>query len=220
MIFWANWMIDWPREHVQRHLVDGSNLALVARRQMPPSQPCCYFWITDTVALDGLIRSDNRGSESVFPLYLLDDVPAAEARSTPSAERDLAWPSSRRRPNFSQDFIAALEARLKLAWDADAAAPASDRLAPVDLCHYIYALFHSPDYRRRYANWLHSDFPRVLLPRQASLFRQLAERRIAIGCQPPATPRHGIRSVRRNAASRSADQARVSEVRAGTDLVG
>ena len=58
-----------------RHLADGNNLALVARRQIPASHPCNYFWVTDTIALDGLIRSDNRGSESVFPLFLTEDQP-------------------------------------------------------------------------------------------------------------------------------------------------
>jgi hypothetical protein len=43
-------------------------LALIARRQLPPSEPCSYFWATSALTLDGIIRNDNRGSESLFPV--------------------------------------------------------------------------------------------------------------------------------------------------------
>jgi len=98
-VFWHDAMIDWPRSAVMRHLLDWpvaadgderANLAFIARRQMLPSQPCTYFWVTDSLTLDGVIRSDNRGSEAVFPQWLLgeddqrqlnlaDDLLAAEA---------------------------------------------------------------------------------------------------------------------------------------------
>ena len=69
-VCWADWMIDWPRNDVMRHMLEGGNVALVTRRQMLPTQPCNFFWVADTIVIDGLIRSDNRGSESFFPLYL------------------------------------------------------------------------------------------------------------------------------------------------------
>jgi hypothetical protein len=43
-----------------------TRLALLARRQIPPSEPCTYFWVTSGLTLDGVIRNDNRGSESLF----------------------------------------------------------------------------------------------------------------------------------------------------------
>ncbi len=92
-VFWHPAMIDWPRTEVARHLIDQSsskfnvqssklrnstlnfeletlNLCLIARRQQLPTQPCTFFWVSDGLALDGVIRSDNRGSESLFPLYV------------------------------------------------------------------------------------------------------------------------------------------------------
>ena len=41
--------------------------------------------------------------------------------------------------------------------------------------HYIYAVLHSPEYRRRYADFLKSDFPRVPLTGNRSLFVGLVE---------------------------------------------
>ena len=46
---------------------------------------------------------------------------------------------------------------------------------PEDIFHYIYALFHSPTYRSRYAEFLKIDFPRVPLTADAALFRTLCE---------------------------------------------
>jgi predicted helicase len=46
---------------------------------------------------------------------------------------------------------------------------------PEAIFYYIYAIFHSPTYRTRYAEFLKSDFPRVPLTRNDNLFRQLAE---------------------------------------------
>ena len=46
--------------------------------------------------------------------------------------------------------------------------------APEDIFHYIYAIFHSPTYRARYAEFLKIDFPRVPLTSSLDLFRGLA----------------------------------------------
>jgi predicted helicase len=46
---------------------------------------------------------------------------------------------------------------------------------PEDVFHYIYAVFHSPEYRRRYAEFLKIDFPRVPMPKSKQLFRKLCK---------------------------------------------
>jgi Type ISP C-terminal specificity domain len=46
---------------------------------------------------------------------------------------------------------------------------------PEAIFYYIYAIFHSPTYRSRYAEFLKIDFPRVPLTRNVNLFRQLGE---------------------------------------------
>jgi hypothetical protein len=44
---------------------------------------------------------------------------------------------------------------------------------PEDIFNYAYAIFHSPSYRERYAEFLKIGFPRVPIPDDASLFRKL-----------------------------------------------
>ncbi|MFN9534242.1 MAG: type ISP restriction/modification enzyme, partial [Pseudanabaena sp.] len=43
-----------------------------------------------------------------------------------------------------------------------------------DIFYYIYATFHSPTYRQRYAEFLKIDFPRVPLTSNKQLFWELA----------------------------------------------
>lgn len=136
-VFWHPAMIDWPRTEFTRHLESG-NLALLARRQSIGGREANFFWITDCLPLDGVIRSDNRGSESFFPLTL----------SSPGHEQ--------MRPlNMSTASCGEFE--------------------PSKMLAYLYGLFHSTTYRKRYSAALGMEFPRVLLPRSTALFESIAE---------------------------------------------
>ncbi len=173
-IYWSAAMIDWPRQQVMDHLLGGNNLALIARRQTPPSSRCTYFWATDCIVIDGVIRSDNRGGESVFPLLLREpnrrDLPEArEGGRTCTASEPPAW-----RSNFADEFLEHCEQKLELRWAGPATTTDDRSFGPHDLFGYIYALFHSPSYRQRFADALRGDFPRVLIPCQASLFFRMS----------------------------------------------
>lgn len=50
-----------------------------------------------------------------------------------------------------------------------------DVFTPDDTFNYAYAVFHSPTYRTRYAEFLKIDFPRLPLTSDKELFRDLAE---------------------------------------------
>jgi predicted helicase len=47
-------------------------------------------------------------------------------------------------------------------------------LTPEDIFYYIYAVFYSPSYRSRYAEFLNVDFPRLPITGALELFRALA----------------------------------------------
>jgi hypothetical protein len=85
-------MIDWPRGEVMSQMLAGPNLALITRRQAPPGQPWTFAWLTDELTVDGVIRSDNRGSESVLPLWRFD----------------LGCQTANFDPRFLQEFFAAV----------------------------------------------------------------------------------------------------------------
>jgi len=50
---------------------------------------------------------------------------------------------------------------------------AAKTFAPIDILDYVYAVLHSPAYRKRYEEFLKIDFPRVPYPEDAPSFRRL-----------------------------------------------
>ncbi len=77
-----------------------------------------------------------------------------------------------RTPNLAPEFIHDCEAKLGLRFVEEATGE-PDSFSPEDVFNYIYAIFHSPLYRERYAEFLRIDFPRVPLTTSVPLFRQL-----------------------------------------------
>ena len=71
-IFYHNAVIERARKQVMQHMMK-ENLGLITRRQMLSGQPCNYVFVSNHVISDGVIRSDNKGSESLFPLYLYNE---------------------------------------------------------------------------------------------------------------------------------------------------
>ena len=117
---------------------------------------------------------------TLFPLYLYPD-PAKP--NLWDAEEPSSAPGGRR-PNLAPAFIRDFSARLGLAWVSDGG---GDREAgtfgPEDVFDYLYAVFHAPEYRERYAEFLKTDFPRLPLTSNAALFwslRDLGARLVAL----------------------------------------
>jgi predicted helicase len=75
--------------------------------------------------------------------------------------------------NFSAEFLDAMADALNLGRRDRNGLPAS--ITANELLSYAYATFHSPEYRRRYVNFLKTDFPRIPLPGSRALFHSLAD---------------------------------------------
>jgi hypothetical protein len=82
----------------------------------------------------------------------------------------------KRVPNFTREFALSLGRALGLPL-GNSALP--EGLTPEDILHYAYAVFHSPGYRSRYAEFLKIDFPRLPLTRNLDLLHALAR----LGCE-------------------------------------
>jgi len=109
-----------------------------------------------------------------FPLYAYPDP--EEPRALSLLEEDgQPWAPGRdgRRPNLSPEFVAAVSERLGLAFMPDAAGDLTSTFGPQDLFAYAYAVFHSPIYRSRYAEFLKTKFPRLPVTSDPDLFRFL-----------------------------------------------
>ena len=152
-----------PRPEVMRHMLAGKNVALVTARSNKSSNSDHFFcsrFIVETKCGESTTQS------CTIPLYL---YPATEGETLSH------WPagSSGRLPNFGLEFIADLEKRIKLPFVSDGKGDLKKTFGPEDVFHYIYAVLHSPEYRRRYADFMKSDFPRIPLPTNRALFSAL-----------------------------------------------
>lgn len=155
-IYWADWMVDWPRSEVMRHMFAERALALSTSRSVEIGS---FEHVFCTRLPLGHHTVSLKEVNYMFPLWLLPD------------EDDLLSPSQRH-PNLSPSFLRNVAEKLGLKQTAAHGLPVG--LTPEDIFHYAYAVFHSPGYRSRYAEFLKIDFPRLPLTGNLELFRALA----------------------------------------------
>lgn len=138
-----------------KHLVGGRNIALLSARSNKSANMdhfYCSEFITETKC------SESSTQSCVFPLYIVpDDGELIDGKE--------------RRVNFSDQFLRTFAKLLGL---SDEWAVLTRGLAPEDIFRYAYAVFHSPRYRTRYAEFLKIDFPRLPLTGNMEMFRALA----------------------------------------------
>ena len=163
-----------PRPEVMRHMLANGrrNLALIAcRQQSRVSEPWNLCGVSDTIIEACAISNITSEINSLFPLYLYPTEQETEQGLHESGSR---------RANLSPEFIAALEEKTGMRFIADGRGDLQATFGPEDVFHYVYAVLHAPSYRRRYAQFLRADFPRVPPPTGAPLFRALAELGVAL----------------------------------------
>lgn len=156
-----------PRSEVMNHIIKGENLSLTTLRR-PRNEIIANFFVTNKITDKCIISSlDNA---NIFPLYLyptdnptLFDLPPTNAPGG-------------RRPNLSPEFITEFSQKLDLEFIPDGKGNKAQTFGPEDIFNYIYAIFHSPTYRQRYAEFLKNDFPRVPLTANSALFWELVEK--------------------------------------------
>lgn len=164
----------YPRPDINKHFINDKNIGLVFRRQQPESKDL-YVFVSDKPIVDGYIRSDNKGGESIAPLYLYN----GNFSQTTFEEMPV------RVPNLNMGIVTKIEEQLKLAFvpEENLVVDLTDgydgTFAPIDLLDYIYAVLHSPKYRETYKEFLKIDFPRVPYPTDQKQFWDL----VAVGKQ-------------------------------------
>ena len=160
-VYWADWMVDWPRPEVMAQMLHGDNLALLTARSNKTSGTDHFFcssYISETKCAEYSTQS------AVFPLYTFQRVMAAQG--------GLALGSDKQ-PNFAPAFLHEFSSALKLEQTKPHSLPAG--LTAEEIFHYAYTVFHSPGYRSRYAEFLKIDFPRLPLTGNLDLFCALAQ---------------------------------------------
>lgn len=150
-------MIDWPRTEVMSQMLRPNHALCVGRAgSAADNQEWNVVFVADSLVDMNLFY---RGGNVTYPLR--SDAMPGQFSFDP-----------RPQPNFKRPFVDNLAKALNLAQTGEFGLP--DVISPEDILNYIYAIFHSPTYRTRYAEFLKIDFPRVPLTSSLDLFRGLA----------------------------------------------
>ncbi len=150
-----------PRGESMSNMLSGKNIALITSR-MTKGETFQHVQTTRSVSEAIVMSPKTSNNGFIFPLYLLPD----------GQESDTLALRSHPELNFAPAFLRQLAAGLDLAQTKPHSLPAG--LTPEDIFHYAYAVFHSPGYRSRYAEFLKIDFPRLPLTGNLELFSALA----------------------------------------------
>ncbi len=147
-IFYNDAVIERTRKDVMRHMM-RENLALIGMRQYAYDVPSYnYAFVTDQIT-ESRIFISNKGIASIFPLYLYPDEDLYNNSNTRTYQREA-------------NIKPAVFTALKKAYDK--------KPKPEQILYYIYAVLYSNIYRKKYAEFLKSDFPRVPFCRDYDLF--------------------------------------------------
>ena len=164
----TNGMSTRPRFKVMRHMRDAPdadrNWGLVSGRQ---TRHGCIAMVTSDIM--GHKAGDRYDISYLFPLYL-----------HPKGGSQGQLEVTARIPNLSVGFVGNLEKATGLRYQPDEPLPAEEGFGPKDVFGYIYAILHSPEYRRRYADFLRHDFPHIPLPPSRGIFQELASRGVQL----------------------------------------
>lgn len=158
-IYWADWMIDWPRPDVMRHMFEDNALALSTSRSVEIGT---FEHVLCTRLPLGHHTVSLKEVNYVFPLFLFPDEQVAQQVLTPRSKRE---------PNLAPSFLKALSAAMRSPQSGAYGLPIG--VTAEDIFQYTYAVLHSPSYRSRYTEFLKIDFPRLPLPGSLDLFRDL-----------------------------------------------
>ena len=140
-----------PQRRVNEPMLMWKNIALCIPRQLA-ALPFEHCFVTNHVTEMSLISNKTKEANRVFPLFIGYD----EGLFDKAAHTNLS-------PEFVQRLVAEFGGEKP-----------SRQLTPEDIFHYAYAVFHSPNYRTRYAEFLKIDFPRLPLTGSLELFRALS----------------------------------------------
>ena len=138
------------RKELMGHLLKGNNIALLSCRQQV--EPGFYhIFCSEILTEHCTVSLKSREATYVFPLY-----------TYPNTENDQTNLFIEKTPNLSPKFLETIKEKL------------GKIPTPEKIFYYAYAIFHSPTYRTRYAEFLKIDFPRLPLTSNQKLFHELA----------------------------------------------
>jgi predicted helicase len=160
LIFYHDSLVWRTVKQTMGHMLAGQNLALITTRQTRDE-----WHVLASNQIMGHKSLAAYDINSLAPLYL---YATGESRKLFEDKLPASIAS-----NLAKEFITDFAARLQLTFIPDGKGDRVNTFGPEDIFDYMYAVFHSPTYRSRYAEFLKTDFPRLPLTSNSELFRSL-----------------------------------------------
>ena len=136
------------RWNLMKHLTKANLCFILCRQQKEVGFQHCF--VTNGIGDGNSISINSREYNYFFPLYTYPD--------TENQQTNLFIEKT---PNLSPKFLETIKSKL------------GKTPTPEEIFYYAYAIFHSPTYRSRYAEFLKIDFPRLPLTSNKQLFNSL-----------------------------------------------
>jgi len=160
-ILYHDSVIERSRKDVMRHMLQ-ENLGLITVRQVAEGI-FNHIFVSHSV-IESRTMLSNKGIAFLFPLYLYPKKENAKKRVTSNImmlfEPEAGYET--KKPNLSSLVIEQLTKNYK------------KTPKPEQIFYYIYAVLYSEIYRRKYAEFLKMDFPRIPFTKDYKLFKKMS----------------------------------------------
>jgi len=157
-----------PRGEIMRHMLQ-SNLAIILPRRVETAIPWSHVFLSNHLVEH--VAVSLKTIDYCFPLYLYEESGSGGSgrrsgfsRYQPTFVFEPAAAYSVRRSNISSNLLTSLANAYKR------------QPSPEEIFHYIYAVLYSNAYRKKYAEFLKTDFPHVPFTKDYKLSKKLAEK--------------------------------------------
>ncbi len=153
--------IGTPGNKRMSHIINKENIILLTCRQQS-TFPFQHLFISKNISDICVLSSQTKETGYLFPLYLYPN------------KKDEIFTEEKRKPNLNQELIDQIAEKIGLTFTNEKEGN-KNTFAPIDILDYIYAVLHSPTYRKKYKEFLKIDFPRIPSPKDENTFWNLVK---------------------------------------------
>ncbi len=165
-IFYHEAVIERSRKEIMQNMMQ-ENLGLITSR-IVKGEKFLHSFVSNNITDASLLATNTASSSYLFPLYLYSEKDRSSksnshARSTIMMVFEPAAKYISKKPNLNQKLIESLTKTYKKI------------PTPEQILYYTYSILYANTYRKKYAEFLKTDFPSIPFTKNYSMFSKMAE---------------------------------------------
>ena len=147
-----------PRVELKDQMTLGDNIGMITTRGIEFGTEFNQIFCAEVPITQHAVNL--KETNHMYPLYIRPDL-------NPEFE-DV------KQPNLSIEFVNLISSKLAMIFIDAGKGDLTVTLGPENVFDYIYGILHSLNYRKRYIDFLKSEFPRIPVTERKELFRDIA----------------------------------------------